>query len=249
MYEKIKDLLRQKKEIDKDYPISAEDELLKEEAKRVPERKYVTSGIVNSMAFVDFGDGRLVPLNTEAKPVEELKLEDNKAMQASTPIVSTTMTGRLVSDDENYVAAKRTEDLAVENLIQGLKELTKRKMNLNEQAVLNLGNAEYDERFGALNRRIEQLEDLVKVLEKKVVDLQQVPFVQPYNPIPTPYPYPYPVYPNPWYDPYRPTITTTGSTNPNTVKYSTTTGGTSIDTGTYKDLDKYYAELLKEDTR
>ena len=217
MYEKIKDLLRQKKEVDKDYPISAEEELLEEEFKP----KYTTRGLVNSMTFVDFGNGRLVPLNTDVKPIAEWEPGSNKVMYASTkpqetPIISTTITGKLVSD---------------------------------EQMVLNLGDPSNDYRLIALNRRIEQLEDLVKVLEKKVIDLQQAPFVQPYNPIPTPYPYPYPVYPNPWYDPYRPNITTTGSNDPNVVKYSTTTDGTSIDSGSYKDLDKYYAELLKEGVR
>ena len=217
MYEKIKDLLRQKKEVDKDYPISAEEELLEEEFKP----KYTTRGLVNSMTFVDFGNGRLVPLNTDVKPIAEWEPGSNKVMYASTkpqetPIISTTITGKLVSD---------------------------------EQMVLNLGDPSNDYRLIALNRRIEQLEDLVKVLEKKVIDLQQAPFVQPYNPIPTPYPYPYPVYPNPWYDPYRPNITTTGSSDPNVVKYSTTTDGTSIDSGSYKDLDKYYAELLKEGVR
>lgn len=215
MYEKIKDLMRQKKEVDKDYPVSAEEELLEEEVKP----KYATGGIVNSMTFVDFWDGHFVPLKTEAKPVAEWEPGNNKVMHASTkpqetPIISTTITGRLVSD---------------------------------EQMVLNLGDPSNDYRLMALNRRIERLEDLVKALEKKVIDLQQAPIIQPYNPVP--YPYPYPVYPNPWYDPYRPTITTTGSSDPNVVKYSTTTDGTSIDSGSYKDLDKYYAELLKEGVR
>jgi hypothetical protein len=237
--------MRQKKEVDKDYPVSAEQELLEVEAKP----KYATGGIVSRAAFVDFGSGRLVPLNTKATPMEEWEPGDNKVMYASTKpqVAGTTIDGSCLSSYDNYVTAKRTEDLAVENLISGLEELTKQKAN--QQAALNLGNAEYDERFWALNRRIEQLEELVKVLEKKVIDLQQAPFVQPYNPIPTPYPYPLYPYPNPWYDPYRPNITTTGSTDPNVVKYSTTTGGTSVDTGSYKDLDKYYAELLKEGTR
>lgn len=221
MYEKIKDLMRQKKEVDKDYPVSAEEELLEEEVKQ----KYTTRGSVNSMTFVDFGNGRLVPLNTDPKPIAEWEPGNNKVMHAST---------------KPQYTNQMTDEIAVGNLMRTLEELTKKKAN--QQETLNLGNAENDERFWALNRRIEQLEDLVKVLEKKVVDLQQAPFVQPYNPIPTPYPYPYPVYPNPWYDPYRPNITTTGSNDPNVVKYSTTTDGTSIDSGSYKDLNK----LLKE---
>ena len=238
MYEKIKDLMRQKKEVDKDYPVSAEEELLEEEVKP----KYTTRGSVNSMTFVDFGNGRLIPLDTNPKPIAEWESGDNKVMYASTKpqVTGATIDGSSLSSDETYVKTKCTEDLAVNNLVEALEKLTKKKTN--QQETLDLGNAENDERFWALNRRIEQLEDLVKTLEKDIINLQQAPFVQPYNPIPAPYPYPYPVYPNPWYDPYRPNITTTGSNDPNVVKYNTTTDGTSIDSGSYKDLNK----LLKE---